>query len=96
MAKWERKNKVDNNMQTLWEYYKKNYNNPVEKKVYTKVCYTFNKMVSDAIVKESFEFKMPFKLGKLRIRTLKQKIHFDGNKLDYKKMYVDWKASQDL
>ena len=96
MAKWDRRNKVDNNMQDLWEYYKSNYSKPVDKKTYVKVCYLFNQMVSDAIVKESFEFKMPFRLGKIRIKMSKQRIYFKDNKVDISKTSVDWNACHKL
>lgn len=94
--KWGRRNSVDNNMNDMWLYYKENYNKPVDKTTFVQVCYLLNKKIANSIITESFEFKMPFRLGKLRIKTNKQKIIIKDGKLDPNKMPINWVATKEL
>jgi hypothetical protein len=57
---------------------------------YKEVCYLFNIKLSDAIIKQSFEYKLPFKLGILRIKKNKQKFKIVDGRLKPKKKMIDW------
>lgn len=63
---------------------------PLSLKKYKEVCYNFNMKLSEAIIKQSFEFRIPYKLGTLRIRKNKQKFTIIEGKLKPKKKMIDW------
>ena len=67
------------------DYYKVGY------KTYRNICEDFNKKIMDDILLKSKEFKMPFRLGSLRIK--KKKMNF-SNKLR-NKLKIDWKATRE-
>ncbi len=92
--KWSRKLKVDSSITDMWNFYKLNQKNPVDKKTYVNICYTINKLLAHAIITESFELKLPYRLGKIGIRTNKQKIYIKDGKLDVSKMPINWVATK--
>jgi hypothetical protein len=55
----------------------------------------FNQRVSDKIIRESFEFRMPYKLGFIRIRSFKHKLKVENGKIVVKKNAINWKACLD-
>lgn len=59
-------------------------------KEYKEICYNFNKLLSKKIVEESFEYKMPSKLGILRIRKGKLKFKIKDGKLKPSRKIIDW------
>ena len=52
---------------------------PVDRKVFRKVIYRFNKEICEAMVNNALEYKMPFRLGYLRVRKHKTKIKIDSD-----------------
>lgn len=78
----------------LWESYKKykkeNKNSKIDRKTYVNICHDFNKVISQKIIKESFEFKLPFRLGYLRIKSFKIEPKIVNGKLDKNKLAPDW------
>lgn len=62
----------------------------VERKDYVDICHRINRKLSDLIIKESFELKMPGRLGTLSIRKQKIKIFVEDGKLQKNKMIIDW------
>jgi hypothetical protein len=83
----------------LWDSYKdfrKKYKliyPDVTRKNYVDVCHLLNVMLSDKIIKESFEFKMPGKLGSLSIKKSKMRISVKDGKLEKHKLIKDWKKT---
>lgn len=67
---------------------------PITLKEYKYICYTFNQRLSEAIIKQSFEYRMPYKLGSLRIRKNKQKFRIVDGKLKPKKKMIDWYSTR--
>jgi hypothetical protein len=67
--------------------------NRINSRIYSKGCRDFNKIISDKIITESFEFRMPYRLGFLRIKSIKQKIVIKNGKLDMAKNPIDWEAT---
>lgn len=69
----------------IYQYYIKDYE--IDSKFYTDyttfkgVCSDFNKDVSDRIINDGYFFKMPYRLGTLRIR--KRKIKLNNLKHNY-------------
>lgn len=86
----------------LWDAYKdfrKKYKliyPEVDRKQYVTICHLINKSLSDKIIKESFEFKMPFRLGTLSIKKSKTSIHIKDGKLEKNKLIIDWGKSWEI
>lgn len=79
----------------LWNAYKefkKEYKHvyKIERKTYVDICHEINKTLSEKIIKESFEFRMPGRLGTLSIKKTKSKIKITDGKLEKNKMIPDW------
>lgn len=69
----------------------------IDSSLYSKVLNSFNKKISKKIMKESFEYMLPYRLGNLRIKKYKPSIKIDENgNLDYKGLSPDWKATKEL
>lgn len=56
----------------------------INKALYKKICLEFNKLLSNSIMNNAFEFKMPSNIGSLRVKKIK------GNKT----RRVDWKTTK--
>jgi hypothetical protein len=65
---------------------------------YHKILNSFNKQISEAILKENYEFTMPHKLGVMRIRKYKPilKIDKETGELKKKGLAPDWQATREL
>ncbi len=86
--------RIDGGLWDAWKMYKAEKIKPkVDRKLYVDICKSFNLKVSDKIVTESFEFRMPYRLGFIRIKANEQKIVFKDGKLDTSKMPIDWKST---
>jgi hypothetical protein len=85
----------------LWDSYKDFRNRyklvypEIDRKKYVDLCHLINITLSDKIIKESFEFRMPARLGTISIRKNKIKIKVKDGKLEKNKMIVDWKKTWD-
>jgi len=81
----------------LWDaykQYKKKKGVPgITRKEYVDICHSLNKKISEKIIKESLEFKMPYGLGYLGIRKNELKIRIKDGKLQKSKMVPDWGTS---
>tara|TARA_R110002012_G_scaffold263322_2_gene446046 strand:+ start:1338 stop:1844 length:507 start_codon:yes stop_codon:yes gene_type:complete len=98
MKRGPRKVKVDYGRVPMYKaYLKDNKEDKTEYSVYSKVLNCFNKKISEKIMKESFEYIIPYRLGIIRIKKYKPsiKIDKDGN-LDYKGLSPNWKATKEL
>lgn len=88
--------KIDKNYVDMYKYYKDTYAKKVDVKLYKKLCLEFNMKLSDKIITDSLDFKMPYKLGNLRVRGKKQPIKFKDGKVDTRAMGVDWASSKKM
>ena len=61
----------------------------VDFKTYKKVCKEFNKEIFTDIIEDNLPFKMPCRLGVLRVKKSKM------NYKDKNKLKVDWKTSKE-
>jgi hypothetical protein len=83
----------------LWDSYKdfrkkfKLIYPEVERKQYVDICHLINETISDKIIKESFEFKMPGKLGSLSVKKSKMRVSVRNGKLEKNKLIIDWQKS---
>ena len=95
--KYIRKVSITGGLYDAYKFYKKN--NPKTKiklAEYNTICQTFNKMVSDKIVRESMDFKLFNKLGSVRIRAKKVEIKIVDGRVDTNRMPIDWKSTKDM
>ena len=63
------------------------------KNEYLDLCRRINIALSDKIIKESFDFKMPHRMGALSIRKGKLNICVKDGKLEKGKLIIDWGKS---
>jgi hypothetical protein len=71
---------VDYTIDDIYKYYKELHKDDelmVDAKTFKKVLYSFNKKIFESILEDSEEFKIPKRLGTLRIK--KTKMNFSGN-----------------
>jgi len=89
---YERKIKITNSVQDAFKLYKEEYGK-ISKKLYLAVAYELMKNVSNMIIKESFEYRIPEAMGFLRIRKKKQKIRIENGRIDINKNIINWDAT---
>lgn len=81
----------------LWDAYKafktKYPETELCRKEYINTCYLINQKISDRMVKDSLQFKIPFRLGTLSITKNKMKIKIKDNKVQTNKLKVDYGAT---
>jgi hypothetical protein len=87
---------ADYGINEMWKFYKEKYD-VLDEKTYKKVLKLFNKKVSNAIVKEAFEFIMPRNIGNIRIKKNKPRLTLTPEgKLDKKMLIPNWKETWKL
>ena len=88
---YERRVNITGGLWDAFKFYKSEHpKSVIDRKKYVDVCTLFNKMLSDKIVRESFEFKMFYKLGFLRIRANKLNIRIKDGHIDTKRQPINW------
>ena len=93
----ERKVKITGGLYNSYTKYKKeNSHKKIDRNTYCKICHQFNKIVSNKIITESFEFKIPFGLGYLRVKATKPNLKIKDGKLLTYKMAIDWNSTWNL
>lgn len=81
---------------TLKTVYKEHYKKLYKKKslklnVFSFIVKNFNKRIVDKIVDDAYDFVLPYKLGKLRIRKVKLDFKLDSTgKIDRNHKKIDW------
>lgn len=80
-----------------YNFYKENYDNPVDKKLYRKIIKDYHQQLYTEIIEHAYDFKLPFRLGVLCLRKYKPKLELrSDNKLinnnppDFKKTKELW------
>lgn len=95
------KYKSDFNVLDMYRLYKNKCKDsgkePVGLSDYRKLLKEFNSKICKYIVEESGEYRMPYRLGYLRIRKFKGRLKIDPDgKLITKHLQVDWVATKQL
>lgn len=97
---YKRRFKVTGGIPDSYEVYRKDKKSKgetfLDKNMYITLCHEFNKRISNKIIKESFEFKIPHGLGYLRIKTMKLKYRFKDGKLNAIKSCPNWYETRKL
>jgi hypothetical protein len=89
---YERKFKVTSSLQGAYKLHKEK-NSKITREVYFAVVYDITKAIADMIIRESFEYRIPEKLGFLRIRKKKPKLKIRDGRIDINKNIIDWEAT---
>lgn len=95
--KHKRSVNITGGLYDAYKFYKgKNCKPTVTKEEYSKICQLFNKKISDKIISESYEFKIPFGLGYLRIKGNKSKIRIKDGRIDPNRMPINWPETKKI
>lgn len=86
---YERKYKVTSTLQGAYTLYKEEYED-IDKSIYLDIAYDITAAISDMIIKESLEYRLPGKLGFLRIRKKKHELKIINGRIDLNKNIIDW------
>lgn len=90
-------NNTDFKLSDIYKSYKDSVKNPVTKEQFRKILNKFNDETTNLIINESFEFRLPYRLGYLRIKKFKLKLKLDADgKLKKSALKIDWKATNTL
>lgn len=89
----EGKNNAAIRLIDFFKNYKKHTDNPVDYKTYSNFIKDYNDKIINAMVYDSIEFKMPFKLGTLRVQKTKYTPYLKDGKLKKNHMPIDWKST---
>ena len=95
------KNKTDFGIVDIYKFYTKTQieNNlfPIEYDEFRRIIRYHNKEVCKHIVEDSIEYRLPYRLGYLRIRKFKTKLKIDADgKLKTSHMYPNWAKTNEL
>lgn len=82
-------------MRDYYNFYKKNYIEPVERSKYSKVISEINSLVIDGILNDSFDYKFPILGFTLNIRKNKRVPTIKDGKV-YNNRPVDWISTKSL
>jgi hypothetical protein len=97
------RNKEKSGLPEIYAFYKKKFTKReressafIDYKKFSSVIKDFNQELARLIIEEAIEFKMPLRLGYMRIRKYKKKpqLNPDGT-IDKKNMSINWKATKD-
>ncbi len=91
----------DFNILDIYKFYKQSQKDKkkdiIDLSTFRSILKYHNDEICKSIVKESTEFRMPYRLGYLRIRKFKQRIISDADgKLKTDHMKIDWKSTNEL
>lgn len=92
---YERRIKITHTIDDCYKYYKNEYDGSLNKKEYKTIAYELNKTIADMIIRDSFEYRIPYGLGFIRIKKVKLKFRLYNGKIDINKNIIDWKATWD-
>jgi hypothetical protein len=85
----------------IYKFYKKNQIEKglpvIDESVFRKILKYHNSEICKSIVENSDEFRMPYRLGYIRIRKYKTRLKLDADgKLITSHLKPDWKATKEL
>lgn len=92
---YERRIKIDHTVSDIYKAYRKSVKKPMSEEKFKLIAYEFNRRLCDLIITKSFEYRIPYGLGFLRIKKKKIKFKLYEDGLDVNKNIIDWKATWD-
>jgi len=91
----EGKNNADYSLRELYKRYKTNIENPVPYKTFADFLREYNSRIMDAIIYERLEFRMPARVGYVRIQRRRLMAYMKDGQIVKKHIPVDWKRTLD-
>lgn len=93
--KFKRKVTITGGIPDAYKLYKRTHpRSVISKREYIDTCHHFNKLLSNAIIKESREFKIPHRLGSIRIKSFKKPVKVKDGKIVINKYCIDWASTK--
>jgi hypothetical protein len=77
-------------LEDSYKHFKENHDIKVSKRVYKDICKDFNKAIAHKVLTEAYEFRLPYRLGSLRIKG--QKMSFK----DKRTLRIDYQKTKEL
>jgi len=99
MEKYKHRVQVNSGLWDAYKDFRKTYkliHPEVDRRKYVEICHMINIRLSDKIIKESLEFRMPHRLGMISVKKDKLEIRVKDGKLLKGKMVIDWAKSWEL
>ena len=93
--KYNKKYKVTKTIKDAYKLYKEDNLNGVDKSTFVKVCKEFNKLLIQQVIENSFEYRLPYRLGFLRVKKCKNVIEVVDGKINTVRLKPDWDACWD-
>ena len=90
------KHNADYALRDLYKEYKNQSKNPVSYKIYSEFLKEYNDRVMHEIIYSALQYKMPYRLGYIRIQRRKLIPYVKEGKLIKKHLPVDYKATKEL
>lgn len=91
---YERRINITHSIADAYKAYKSE-GGTLDKRKYKEIAYKLNKAVSNLVITESFEYRIPYGLGFIRIKKKKLKFKLKNGRIDVNKNIIDWKATWD-
>lgn len=93
---YERDYKVTASLHDAYKVYKKLYKDIKDRRKFLDIAYDINKCLSDMIIRDSLEYRLPERMGFLRIKKKKQKLIIINGRISPKKNIIDWENTWKL
>lgn len=90
---YERDYKVTKSTPDLYKFYAAKSKEPLEYSRFCELYYDLNQSICNLIITKAFEYRLPYRLGHLRIIKKKLKLKVKDGKIDVNKNMVDWEAT---
>jgi hypothetical protein len=91
------KPRVEYKTRDLYKFYKEYTDTPVSLELYSNIRRDYFTFIYSKIINENFSFRLPFRLGLLRIFKFKRKLKLDENgNVDKSKLPVNYRATLNL
>jgi len=84
--------KIDLDTKEIYDFYKQSdkVKDPVNRKLFNEIVFEFNRKIASLILDKAFEYKMPYKLGFMRIASRKRKLQIKNGVILKNKLKVNW------
>ena len=90
----EGKNNADYALRSLYKEYKSKVENPIDYKIYSEILKEYNERIINNIIYSALEYKMPYRLGYIRIQRRKKTPYVNNNgEIVSGHLGIDWQKS---
>lgn len=89
------KNNCDYGMRDIYREYRKQSKNFVDRSTFSKILNEYNERIMTAMIYENLIFKMPYRLGEVRIQRRRMTPYVKDGEVVKSHIMPDWKATLD-